>query len=354
MADIADEGDILEQIDAELAASGVPAVSDEASATAAAEAAAAESARAAEAETARVADEQAAGTKTAEELAAEQATADEAARVAAEAAASASDENEGRYRLKGKLAAVAQLTKTGVSEAEAIRRVYGELPAAEPEATPEPKIDPLEALRTELTTITGELDQAAQDETLFTADVRKKMQREAELRDQIREGEVQRKEAQTRQVQTDDERFISGWNTSEAWVAERYPDALVKDSDLNKAVAKRMTEIGENPEHPLFGLADLPKTLYAQEAAELGIAPKTVKAAPTPPVPVQKGMPPASGAAKGTPPPVNNEATVKAQFQAREAKARDDGDDEELYRLAEEELGSANPREFASGSAHIR
>lgn len=262
----------------------------------------------------------------------------------------AEEEPSGRYRLTGKLAAVAQLTKSGISEAEAIQRVYGSQPAAAPEPTPEPTPDVLANLKTELAEVSADLDGKAEDETLLTPAVRKQMRREQELREQIKEEEANQKRAKREQAQAVVSTFDSTWEKSEEWVAQRYSDALVKDSALNKRVAARIAEISENPADPLYGNAKLPEILYPQEAAELGILPKKAAAVIPPP----KGMPPASGGNKGTPPPADNEAVRKNAFQQRQAKAVEEKDDEELYRLAEEEFSGSRELQGSSGQFNVR
>ena len=83
------------------------------------------------------------------------------------APAPADDDAAGRYRLQGKLAAVALLTKQGVPEEEAVARVYGPVKTdPTPEPTPEP--DPIAILEAEKAEIQARLDAAAEDQSLFT------------------------------------------------------------------------------------------------------------------------------------------------------------------------------------------
>lgn len=238
------------------------------------------------------------------------------------------EEASGRFRLKGKLAAVAQLTKEGMSEDEAIERVYGK--AAEAPAL-EPVIDPVATLETELAEVQKTLNAAAEDQSLLTPDVMKAFDRKAEIREAIRDAKQQKSNEHAAQVQTEQQKFDAGWEASEAWVKSHYAEALVPDSPLNVAVAKDIETIGNDPRHPLFGNANLPKILYAQHAADLGLSPKTAPAkTPT------TRMLPASGGVKTNPAPIVNEAVIAQELQSKLAKAADEGDYEEMARLTYE------------------
>lgn len=245
------------------------------------------------------------------------------------------EEAKGRFRLEGKLAAVAQLTKGGMSEEEAIDRIYGRSVAPEPEPQ-EPEVDPVAQLEAELQAIGERLDAASEDQSLYTPEIRKDMKREVEIREELRVQKARLEANQNAQVLTAQQQWDADWDNSAKWVVEHYDDASNPESPLSKGVSAEIAEIANNPKHPFYGNPNLPKILYAQHAADLGIAPKKAAANPA----SAKIIPiyPASGGHKTSPPPVQNQAQIQADFTARQSKAIAEGDFETLRALNEESL----------------
>lgn len=256
------------------------------------------------------------------------------------APALADDDAAGRYRLQGKLAAVALLTKQGVPEEEAVARVYGPVKTdPTPEPTPEP--DPIAILEAEKAEIQARLDAAAEDQSLFTPELRKDLAREAEINAAIKEAHAAKAAQQNAQVQTAQQKWEADWDKSTDIVSKTYAEAdIAPESPLAKAVAAEIDVIANDPKHPLHGNAELPELLFAKHAVRLGIAPKS-KAAPAP-TPEPRVLP-ASGRQTTTPAPVVNPATVANDFARREAEALAAGNDAELYALAEEQLTGKRP-----------
>ncbi len=254
------------------------------------------------------------------------------------------DEHKGRFRLTGKLAAVAELTKSGVPEDEAIERIYGttQAKAAPVEEAP----DPVVALETEHKEIQTRLDAAAEDQSLFTPELRKDLERAAEIKMEIRDAKQTKANTEAAQVQTVQQKWQADWKASEALAAKAFPDHYSDDkSPLNVAVDAELANIVANPDHPYYGNADLPEILFAKHASRLGIAPKATSAKPAEP---PTRMNPASGGAKTTPAQQVNAATVAADFAQRQAKAVESGDPEELYQLAEEAVSGKRPARHAA------
>lgn len=241
---------------------------------------------------------------------------------------------EERYRVS----AAANLSRAeGITLAEAMARLA---PPAKQEVDNEPSA--LDKLRTELAEIEGTLDQASEDRSLFTKDVRKALARKDEVRDEIRAEEARLKQAEASQVQTAQAKFDSTWDKSETDAKAAFPDHFNKDdSPLTKAALGELAEIMADPNHPDNGRADLPFMLYAKHAALQGIAPAKPAAAAKP-NPAQRMLPAGPGA-RTTPTPVQNEATVKAARQAAMQKAAAAGDEEAMLALNEEELTGKPP-----------
>lgn len=250
------------------------------------------------------------------------------------------DDAKGRFRLEGKLAAVALLTKQGVPEEEAVARVYGPVKTdPTPEPTPEP--DPIAILEAERAEIESRLDAAAEDQSLFTPELRKDLAREAEINAAIKEAQAAKAAQQNAQVQTAQQKWDAEWDKSANVVSETYnADDIAPESPLAKAVSAEMDLIASNKSHPLHGNTELPELLFAKHAVKLGVSPKA-KTAPTP-TPASRVLP-ASGQRTTTPAPVVNPATVANDFARREAEALASGNDAELYALAEEQLTGKRP-----------
>lgn len=250
------------------------------------------------------------------------------------------DDPSGRYRLNGKLAAVALLTKQGVPEEEAVARVYGPV-KTDPTPEPEPEPDPIALLEAEKAEIQARLDAAAEDQSLFTPELRKDLAREAEINTAIKEAQQNKASQQAAQVQTEQQKWEAKWDASAEAVNATYNEADIKpEAPLAKAAAAEIDQIANNKSHPLYGNPELPELIFAKHAVKLGIAPKA-KAAPTP-EPSSRVLP-ASGSRGTTPAPVVNPATVANDFAKREAEAHARGDDRELYLLAEEQLTGKRP-----------
>lgn len=256
------------------------------------------------------------------------------------------DEAAGRYRLKGKLAAVAQLVKEGtMTEEEAIGRIFGTAkaepaaPASEPEAQP----DPLDDLKSELETVQKTLDEFANEEKLYTADVRKAQKREAELLSEIKAEEVRRTLNDARQREIEEAEMAqeqqTEWNKGTQRVLDIYGDTAKDDGPLGKAIGEQIEIIAADPNHPhhaFFHAGKLtPLHIASYVAAELGIAPKAaqvsqqVQTAPKPKTSTAAQVPTvplATGAARTTPSVAPNPAQQQAELKARLEQSSGDPD----------------------------
>lgn len=259
------------------------------------------------------------------------------------------DEAAGRYRLKGKLAAVAQLTKEGMPEQEAIERVYGKTaaePAAEPTPTPE---DPVSKLETERAEIQARIDAAMNDDggALLTPELRKDMRRETELLVEIRDAKLAKEQAEAQAQQSEDEQFDAEWQAESATLNEWYGDAAKDDGALGRVFLEEGSKAAKDPSHRFHrhwqSGTFTPLTIGPLLAAELNIS-RASKAPPvaapvTPPAPPR--VLPVSGGARTAPPPVNNAAVAQAQQRERIATASSADDIEAVYAEAN---GGATPR----------
>lgn len=284
-----------------------------------------------------------AGKTLAQEAAAAQeaANAEAAARLAAgktpeQLAAEAAEEGV-RHRLTGKLAAVSVLVKAGIPEEEAFSRVYGK-PVADPAvvaaaAAEAAKPDPMVDLQRQLAEAQTTINEAGDGNSLFTPELRNAIDKRDELREQIRDLKAQQQNSAYQQAHAKKQKFDADWQTNEGWAIAHYEQAGVVDSPLNKLVEAKLDAIVNDESHELYGKPIMVKHAYAEAAIELGLIPKKVTAVAKP-----TGFTPASAGTKTTPPPVVTTATVQADFQARQAKAAAEGNDDELAALAEEEL----------------
>ena len=243
------------------------------------------------------------------------------------------------FKLSGKLAAAAELVKAGVPEAEAVTRVFGEgAPAPQVPAEPPPP-DPLIAKRDRLAELQEILETQADAGTVLTREILEAMDERAALRAEIAQTEAERAAQQQHEAQRRTQEWDTKWNESEKWAVQRFPDAANPESALSKAVTARLQEISGNESHPLYGNPELPKLLYAEEAANLGLTP--AKAAPG--AEPQPRIFPASPMAKTTPPNAVNPATIRAEFESKQAEAARTGDAQALADLAELELTGQAP-----------
>ena len=182
------------------------------------------------------------------------------------APAPADDDAAGRHRLQGKLAAVALLTKQGVPEEEAVARVYGPV-KTDPTPAPEPEPDPIALLEAEKAEIQARLDAAAEDQSLFTPELRKDLAREAEINTAIKEAQQNKASQQAAQVQTEQQKWEAKWDASAEAVNATYNEADIKpEAPLAKAAAAEIDQIANNKSHPLYGNPELPELIFAKHA----------------------------------------------------------------------------------------
>lgn len=202
--------------------------------------------------------------------------------------------------------------------------------AAPAEATP----NPLTTLQAEANEIESRLDAAAADNSLFTPELRKDLKRQQEIERLIIKEESKRQQEQTAQVQTEQEKFTTGWDASEARAEALYdPEHTKAGSPLVKAVSTEIEAIAKNPNHPLYGNEELPELMFAKHAARLGIAPKAAVKA-TPAAPTGRILPVGGGLTRAP----ATEAEQRPSIQARMAEAFRSGDTDLQAALAEEEL----------------
>jgi hypothetical protein len=248
------------------------------------------------------------------------------------------DEAQGRYRLKGKLAAVAQLTKEGMDEQEAIDRVYGKAVEASPEPEKEPAPDPIALLETEQAEVQARLDQAAEDGSVLTPALRKDMKREAEITLEIRDAKAAKAEAERQQAQAAEAKEDEQWNDEVGQVIELYGDAAKDDGVLGKAILNEYDKAAADPKHPFHALWNnntlTPLVMAPYVAAKIGVQP-VAKATPTAPIAAapEAKRPAVSGAARTVPNPVNNQAAVEAARKERLVKAASSGSAEEMEKI---------------------
>jgi hypothetical protein len=253
------------------------------------------------------------------------------------------EEAAGRYRLKGKLAAVAQLTKEGMSEAEAIERVYGKSPTAptEPTEPAAPVEDPVAKLETELADVRTKLKTAAAEGVLYNDELDALNERRSELLIEIREAKGAKAraeaEAEAQAQQSEDEQFDAEWQTESATLAEWYGDAAKDDGALGRVFLEEGSKAAKDPSHRFHrhwqSGTFTPLTIGPLLAAELNISRVSkapAAAAPQSPPPPSRVLP-VSGGARTTPPPVNNAAVAEAQRRERIAKATSADDIEAVY-----------------------
>jgi hypothetical protein len=222
--------------------------------------------------------------------------------------------------------AAESLAERGLGEkitwAEAERRVKGDPPAKveAPEVEQQPDlVQTVATLEGEVNSIKTKLDEASQGESLFTPEISKLTQELAEKQADLRLAKFELTNA-TKAAETAAQTAAaaSEANRQKAMATARteYPDVANKTTPLGIAVAKRVAEL-KNPNHPdhdLLRTDSCPLTIVRDVAAELGILPKKVAAAPPakPKVvapPRQVVSPPSGG--KTSVPAVQPEAGVK-------------------------------------------
>lgn len=261
------------------------------------------------------------------------------------------EDAEGRFRLRGKLAAVAQLVKEGISEPEAIQRVYGEFTnEPEPKTEPEPpKPDPIEALQKEQAEITAKLDEAAKDGAVLDSDLLKLMDRKAEIRLEIRDAKAAKAQAEAEQAQAAEAEADKQWNEDLTTVHGMYGDTSKDDGELGKAMIDEFDKAAKDKKHPFHALWNegtlTPLVMAPYVAAKKGIQPVAAKSAAPPAkpaAPVQEPRrAPVSAAQRSTPPPASNAAAVRQAQKEAIAKATSADEIADIFAKANNPNGSA-------------
>lgn len=256
------------------------------------------------------------------------------------------DEAQGRYRLKGKLAAVAQLVKEGgMTEQEAIDRVYGQAKAdSAATATEAPALepDPIAVLEAEQAEITARLERAAEEESVYTPALRKDQKRELEITLEIREAKAAKAAAEAQQAKAAEAEVDAKWDADVAQVQTLYGDTAKDDGPLGKAILDEYDLAAKDASHPFHALwnsANLsPLVMAPYVAAKLGIAPAS-KATPAPAATPETRRLPIPGGARTTPAPTTSAATQAAAQRERVTKAG--GDANALANIFEEANGGS-------------
>lgn len=183
-----------------------------------------------------------------------------------------------KIRLKGEDMRIARMVKDAGgnlswAQAEALVKGKPEAGATEQAATEhgqpaEIASQKVEDLRNEYATVVAQLDEAAQNETLFTPEIRDLQKKERELERQIGQAEQEVTQAtSTQQREVNDQRTAS-FNSA----LGLYADLKNQDS----ALWKEAKEIATNPKHPDFDAdrntsTKAPLTIAKIAAANLGI-----------------------------------------------------------------------------------
>lgn len=269
------------------------------------------------------------------------------------------EEASGRFRLKGKAAALAMLVKSGVPEEEAAKRIYGEALAkaeAQHETPAEPAEDPVAKLETALAEVRARQDARAEEGAVvdkdFLADNRLEAQLEREL-EQAKAAKVAHEQrAQQEREQQADTEFDRAWTSEIEEVVGIYGDTAKDDGALGKAMLNEFEEAGKNPQHKLhrhYNAGTLtPLVMAPYVAAKLKIAPAGAQpaapaapAAPTPPAPAQRVLP-VPGGARPAAPPVSNQAIVESERRQRLAAAAASGNAEDMASIFSEATGGSS------------
>lgn len=240
-----------------------------------------------------------------------------------------------------KVAAAVSLAKAeNITVEEAMARL------APAKAEPVTTVDPTVAIQAELAENEKILTKAAEDGSYFTPELKAAFDKKTELQLKLQDLSTQKDLNDRELAKAASQTWEQTWDASIAKAEETYVDAKNPDSALCKAVGAEIEKISNDPKHRLYGLADLPELLFAKHAAAMRIAP-VAKAAPAAKPGVQRLLP-KTGAAGSTPPPVSNPAVQQAALQERYKNAIASGNDDELARLADEEVSGAPPPRHSS------
>lgn len=221
--------------------------------------------------------------------------------------------------------------KDALAKAESILKPEGAAPS-------NPAADEMQSIDSELETVRETLDDAAQNESLYTLEVRKAQQRELELTAKRTRLEDQQARAAAASAQTESQKFDAA--ESESWKETHRLFPSIKDqaTPIAKAMEAEWNAIAANPKHPLHNDPDLPFTLAAKHAAKLGIAPATtaqvVPPVQTPAAPASGLQPAPASGGKSTVPIAVTPAQKEAQFVQTLAKATD----QEIGKLLEDDI----------------
>lgn len=252
------------------------------------------------------------------------------------------DEASGRYRLKGKLAAVAQLAKEGMAEEEAIERIFGKSPAAtaaEPEPAPAPAPDPVATLETELAEVRTKLKAAAADGALYNDELDTLNERRSELLLEIRDAKAAKQQAEQQAQVSEDEQFNAKWQAETDQLIGMFGDAAKDGGVLSEAFLAEGDLAAKDPKHRFhhhFSSGTFtPLTIIPFLAAEKKIAlASATPATQAPAAPASPRVLPVSGGNRTAPPPVNNAAVAQARTREALATASSADDMESIFAAA--------------------
>lgn len=185
--------------------------------------------------------------------------------------------------------------------------------------------------REELTGITGELDALADEEPLYSRDLRDKQKHEKELEREIErlERQIVDEKANFETTTTKARDFENRWFASMDAAAKDFPQLADEDSPLYNAMYVELDKIANDEGHELFGNPETPKIVCERLAAKLKLEKATAKpgqqAKPAQPVHQPSGAPfrPAPGGNTQTDdaPTFDPEALVKTAIEDPDAAA---------------------------------